>query len=332
MNIYELAKKAGVSTATVSRVINNSSKVSEKTRKRILSIMEEENYIPSAFARGLSGSPARTVGIITIDIRDQYFASVIHSLEQELSLHQYNVILCNTGGEIEEQRNYINLLLQKKVEAIVLVGSVFRNPQLKGAISQVTGSVPVIIANEKVEGDNIYSIICNEGKGIKEAVIKLHNKGYENFAYVKVGGTYSAGRKLQGFYDAVKEITLPEENAKVFHTDRELECAYSIADEIIRELPGKTAIICGEDLTALGILQRLREQNFSVPQDFAVTGFNNSIYSRCSTPGLTTLDSQSSAMGLAAARLCLDVLSGRQVPTLSTIDTMLITRESTGDI
>lgn len=332
MNIYELAEKAGVSTATVSRVINNSPKVSDRTRKKILALMEEENYIPSAFARGLSGSPAKTIGIITIDIRDQYFASVIHSLEQELSLHQYNVILCNTGGKIDDQRNYTTLLLQKKVEAIILVGSVFRNPQLKGALSQVTGTIPVIIVNEKLEGENIYSLICNEGKGIREAVTRLYEKGHRNFVYIKAGDTYSAGRKLKGFLDARIELDLPPSMSVVLETTTGLESTAQAAETIAAMNPAPTAIICGEDLTALGVIQNLRESGASIPGDYSVTGFNNSIYAQCSTPKLTTLDSQSSAMGLAAARLSLDVLAGRKVPALSTIDTELIVRESTGPL
>lgn len=329
MNIYELAEKAGVSTATISRVINNSSKVSEKTRKKILALMEEENYIPSAFARGLSGSPARTIGIMTIDIRDQYFASVIHSIEQELSLSKYNVILCNTGGEVEEQRNYINLLLQKKVEALILVGSVFKNPQLKGAISQVTDKIPVIIANEKVEGENIYSLICNDGKGIEEAVLHLHEQGHRQFSYVKVDDTYSANRKQQGFLNAVKKLKLSDEHYQILPVDRGLEKASTVVDKILSMKSPPSAILCGEDLTALGIIQSLQKSGYSVPGDFSVTGFNNSIYSQCSIPQITTLDSQSSAMGLASARLCLDVLAGRKVPALSTIDTELILRGST---
>lgn len=294
--------------------------------------MEEENYIPSAFARGLSGSPARTIGIITIDIRDQYFASVIHSLEQELSLHQYNVILCNTGGIVDDQRNYINLLLQKKVEAVILVGSVFKNPQLKGAISLVTGRIPVIIVNERIEGENIYSIICNEAKGIRQTVLRLYKSGHRRFVYVKAGDTYSAGRKLKGFLDACSELGLSGKDSHVLETDTSLESAESTAESIMDLFTHPSAIVCGEDLTALGIIQSLTGKGFSIPGDFAVTGFNNSIYSHCSTPRLTSIDSQSSAMGLAAARLSLDVLEGRQVASLSTIDTELIIRESTGPI
>jgi len=329
MNIYEIARKAGVSTATVSRVLNDSPKVSEKTREKIHKLMKEENYLPSAYARGLSGTPAKTIGILTIDIRDQYFASVIHSLEQELSLFQYNVILCNTGGELDDQRNYIELLLQKKMEALILVGSVFKNPQLKGIISRVAEKIPMIIVNEKVEGDNIYSIICDEGQGIKDAVLELYKNDHREFVYIQAGDTYSAKRKMKGFLDAGKDVCgLITEN-RILEVETDLQSAHKIVKKILSMNPRPSAIICGEDLTALGIMQELTKQGYTIPGDFSVTGFNNSIYSECATPPLTTIDSQSSAMGLAAARLTLDLLGGRKVPSLSRISTEMVIREST---
>ena len=332
MNIYEIAQKAGVSTATISRVLNNSPRVSQKTRDKILKLMEEENYLPSAYARGLSGTPAKTIGILTIDIRDQYFASVIHSLEQELSLHQYNVILCNTGGELDDQRNYISLLIQKKVDALILVGSVFKNPHLKGVINKVAAEIPLIIVNENVEGDNIYSLICDEGKGIKEAVLHLYEGGHRNFVYLKAGDTYSARRKLNGFLSSKKIISDLNLEKNILDTKTGLEAARAIVPEILAITPRPSAIICGEDLTALGAMQELIKRGFTIPDDFSVTGFNNSIYSMCSTPQMTTIDSQSSAMGLAAARLALDVLNKRQVPSLNRISTELILRESTATL
>ncbi len=292
--------------------------------------MEDENYLPSAYARGLSGTPAKTIGILTIDIRDQYFASVIHSLEQELSLHDYNVVLCNTGGALDDQRNYISLLLQKKVVALILVGSVFKNPQLKGMMSKVSEKIPLIIVNEKVEGNNIYSIVCDEGKGVKDAVTGLYNIGHRNFIYIKAGDTYSARRKTKGYLDAAENLQFSDKEQSILSIGTELESARLSVSGILKRTPRPSAIICGEDLSALAIMQELTKRGFSIPADFSVTGFNNSIYSQCATPTMTSIDSQSSAMGLSAARLTLDVLAKRNVPSLSIINTEMIERESTG--
>jgi LacI family transcriptional regulator len=329
MNIYEIAQKAGVSIATVSRVLNNSPKVSEKTRARISEVIARENYLPSAHARGLSGAPGKTIGILTIDIRDQYFASVIHSAEQKLSLHQYNLILCNTGGELNDQRNYISLLMQKKVDAIILVGSVFNYPQLADTLRQVATEIPIIIVNENLSGDNIYSIVCDETTGVSSGITHLYNKGHRYFAYIKVGNSYSAKRKIQGFYNIPK--LYPEINIenRVLEVEKGLEPAQNVVSQILDMNPRPTAIICSEDITALGIIQEITAKGFKIPRDFAVIGFNNAIYSKCSTPTLTTIDSQSSSMGLAAARLTLDILNKVKAPVLTTIATELVIRKST---
>ncbi|MGL1890860.1 MAG: LacI family transcriptional regulator [Spirochaetaceae bacterium] len=325
MNIYEIAKKAGVSTATVSRVINSSSKVSEKTRLKILKLMEEENYTPSAFARGLSGSSVKSIGILTIDIRDEYYASVIHSMEQELSLSKYNVILCNTGGESDTQRNYISLLMQKKIDVLVLVGSVFKYSELKEIIETVSSKIPVIIVNESLKGDNIYSILSDENEGINQLVLHLKGLGHKNFVYIKSSSSYSAKRKLKGFTNEVKD-------QPIIPAVKGLENSLKIVDEILELQKRPTAIICDEDIVALGIIQQLTIKGFNVPKDFSVTGFNNLIYSECSNPLITTIDSQSSAMGLAAGRLVLDILSDKSTAKVSTINTELIIKGSSASV
>jgi len=329
MNIYEIAEKAGVSIATVSRVINKSSKVSNKTREKIEQLMEEEHYIPSAYARGLSGSPGKSIGILTIDVRDQYFAAVIYAMEQEFSLHQYNLILCNTGGELDTQRNYISLLIQKKVDALILVGSVFNYPELRETLLRVAKKIPIIIVNESLEGDNIYSVISDENNGISSAVKYLYNKGHRDFVYIKEGSTFSSNRKLSGIdNDEIRKLGIVT-NGRFINIEKGLDPAIKSVDSILKMKPKPTAIVCGEDLTAMGIVQELTKRGYNVPEDFSVTGFNNLIYSRCSYPQLTTIDSQSNEMGLTAARMTLDILGKKSVKKSVLIKTELIIREST---
>lgn len=325
MNIYEIAQKAGVSTATVSRVINNSSKVSEKTRAKINKLMEEENYLPSAFARGLSGTSAKSIGILTIDIRDQYYASVIHSLEQELSLSKYNVILCNTGGESDIQRNYISLLLQKKIDVLILVGSVFKNDKLKEIIDLVSKKIPVIIVNENVDGENIYSLICEESKGMNNLILYLKSLNHKNFVYIKSSNSFSAKRKLSGF-------KLSLDNQPIFEVSKERDDAKIVVNNILKLKIKPTAIICDEDLTALWIIQELTFRGFNVPKDFSVTGFNNLTYSLCSNPPMTTVDNKSSTMGLTAAKIALDILDLKNVPNVTKLSTELIIRGTTSSV
>ena len=114
MNIYDVAKEAGVSIATISRVLNDPSLVSEKTRKKVEEVLLKHNYTPNAIARGLVVKSMKTIGMLTIDIRDVYYANVAYTMEHELSKNGYNVILCNTGGDVEEKAKYIKILAEKR--------------------------------------------------------------------------------------------------------------------------------------------------------------------------------------------------------------------------
>ena len=115
MNIYDIAKEANVSTATVSRVLNNSGKVSEKTRERVLSVVNKYSYSPNVFARGLMSASLKTIGVLTVDIRDMYYATVAYTIEQEFEKLGYSVILCNTGVNAEQKERYIAMLTEKPV-------------------------------------------------------------------------------------------------------------------------------------------------------------------------------------------------------------------------
>jgi len=332
MTIYEIARKAGVSVATVSRVINNSKNVSPKTRNRILKLIQEEDYVPSSLAQGLSGVATKDIGILLNDVRDQYFAEVVHSMEQEFSSRGYSSILCNTGGALDDQRNYLSLLMKKKVGAVILVGSVFRNPELETAVREVSSKIPVIIINESYSGENVYSLLCDEELGVKEAVRYLFGLGHTRFAFVKQADTYSARRKQNGFRLGLDEAGLDKEDHPVFQIAPGIEAARKIARKIMDLDNPCTAVISDEDLTAVGIVQGLQKLGQRIPQDYSIIGFNNSLYTECVSPSLTSIDSQMAATGLNAARLCLDVLEGRSVPARNMVLPELVVKGSTGKV
>ena len=125
MNIYDISKKAGVSIATVSRVLNDSAKVSAATRQRVLDVIRETNYMPNAFARSLGLNSMYTVGLLCSDPSDVYQAQAVCYLERELRNHSYTSMLCCTGGRLEEKQNHLHLLLSRSVDALVFIGSHF---------------------------------------------------------------------------------------------------------------------------------------------------------------------------------------------------------------
>ena len=162
MNIYEIAKRAGVSIATVSRVINNNPNVRDETREKVEKAIEESNYTVNDIARSLAVKTTHTIGVMTSDVRDSYYANAIYTIEQEFRELGYNVILCNTGQELQKKKKYLKVLLEKKVDGIILVGSVFKEQGDNSHIIEASKKVPVVILNSHIEGENIYSIVCDD--------------------------------------------------------------------------------------------------------------------------------------------------------------------------
>ena len=164
MTIYDISEKAGVSIATVSRVLNGSSNVSEKTKQKVLDVINQCEYTPNAFARGLGLNTMKTIGIMCADSSDLYLAKAIYYIEQKLRGNGYDSILCCTGYDLENKKSCMNLLITKKVDGIILVGSNFvydkdtENRYILDAASQV----PVMLLNAALEAPNVYSILSDD--------------------------------------------------------------------------------------------------------------------------------------------------------------------------
>lgn len=176
MNIYDVSKKAGVSIATVSRVLNGNPNVSEKTRARVHAVMNELGYTPNVFARGLGLGSIKTIGIMCSDSSDPYLAHAIYYLERELRVNGYDSILCCTGNSLETKQQYFNLLRSKKVDAIILAGSKFIEPKVKDNTYIIDGAqeIPIMLVNGYLEGDNIYSTVCDDRMAVHKATGSAH--------------------------------------------------------------------------------------------------------------------------------------------------------------
>ena len=179
MNIYDISTQAGVSIATVSRVLNGSEKVSPATRQKVLDIIEKNGYTPNAFARSLSFNTMSTVGILCSDASDVYQAQAIFYLERELRDKSYTSMLCCTGHNLQEKKEYLNLLLSRNVDAIFFIGSHFVESTGKGNeyIFNAAKKIPVFLLNGKLDGPNIYSILCDDESASKDITDLLFDRG-----------------------------------------------------------------------------------------------------------------------------------------------------------
>lgn len=329
MNIYDIAKKAGVSIATISRVINGSTSVSDKTRKKVTDVMQEMGYTPNAYARGLMGNSMKTIGIMTIDVRDLYFANAIHTIEIETRKMGYNIFLCSTGEDIDEKKKYLKLLLEKRVDGIILVGSVFKEKKDNSHILETAKQVPVVMVNGNVNGENVYCITCDDFTGTYDMARHLIKKGHKDIIYIYDADTFSGFEKLKGFRQAASENNINLSENSIIKVEKSLDGSCNAIKALINKGVNFTAVITSEDILGSGAIRALRGAGFEVPRDVAVTGYNNSIISRCTTPELTSVDGKVESLSSSAVKLLIDILEGKNVPVKTTIMPELVIREST---
>lgn len=331
MNIYDVSKQAEVSIATVSRVLNGNPNVSEKTRSRVLQVMDELGYTPNIFARGLGLNTMKTIGIMCSDSSDPYLANAIFYLERELKAHGYDSILCCTGYSLETKRSYFELLRSKRVDAIILAGSKFveMKPKDNAYILEGAKELPIMLVNGHLEGENIYSTVCDDKTAVYHAVTQLIKSGHRKIMYLYTSHSFSGINKLQGYQDACTDLGISPDDAYIHQCPKD----FTAARELLAALRDKglafDAVVTSDDSLAVGAVKYAHENGISIPDELSIIGYNNSLFSQCTYPELTSIDSKVEALCTTTVNTLMGIFSGGNVPSKTTIAADLITRETT---
>ena len=329
MNIYDIANEAGVSITTVSRVINNKKNISKKTKDKVEAVLQKYNYAPNAMARGLVAKSMKTIGVITVDITDLHHANAACIIEREFARLGYNVILCNTNNTSSENVNYFKMLKERKVDGIILMGSVFNDDDIKSSVLSYVNDIPLVLLNGFLGIDNTYSVLVDDSYGVSLCVEHLIKKGHSNIVYVQDANTYSGNQKRDGFIYGMNKHGLKIDSNSIVTVEKGLEGGYEAVEKFISLKKNFSAIIFGEDITAIGGLKKLRELNLDVPNDVAIIGFNNSTLSRCCYPELTSVDNKVETTSSLSVKLLDDLIENRNATSNILVRPELVIREST---
>ena len=329
MNIYDIAKEAGVSISTVSRVMNHKGNVNPETRKKVEEILEKNNYTPSAIARGMVSKSMKTVSVLTVDIRVPHYARTAYTIAREFSRRGYEVSLCNTGGELEETIKYLRTAREKKTDGIVLVGSVFNTLCKNAEISGLLQNIPVVLANGKLELPNSYSVLVDDRYGVSLAVEHLIQKGHREIYYLRDMDTVSAQLKCEGFIAEMEKCGLKNARQQVLETASSIEGGIKAVEQLIRRKQKFTGIVCGEDITAAGVVKALLHYGIKVPEEVAVTGYNNSEYAKICEPQLTTIDNKPELVAMMSVQLLTSLIEKTEVYSSCTIQPELVEGQTT---
>lgn len=332
MNIYDISTQAGVSIATVSRVLNGSSKVSDATRQKVLDVIEKNGYTPNAFARSLCLNTMSTVGILCSDASDVYQAQAIYFLERELRNKSYTSMLCCTGYHLQEKKEYLKLLLSRNVDALFFIGSHFVESTGKGNgyILNAAKKIPVFLLNGKLEGENVYSILCDDEAASQNITDLLFEKGSTAPIYLYRALNYSGQRKIRGFCTSSKEHGIMDAEKRTFSSPGPVEKTCQILENIKKSGIFFDAVASADDELAAGAVKYALHNGLHIPEDFQVTGYNNSVLATCSSPEITTLDNKVEFMCTTAVSQMMQVLEGKDVPPQMIYSGSIVEHETTG--
>ena len=195
MNIYDIAREAGVSIATVSRVLNHKDTVRADTRAKVEKVLKRCNYAPSAIAQGMVSKSLHTVAVLTVDIRDSHYSRTAYTIEREFGRRGYEVILCNTGGDRAETLRTLQAVAQKQVDGLILVGSIFNTICQGAEMENLLRKMPVVLANGTLALPDAYSVMVDDCRGVEMAVEHLVKTGRRDLYYIKDKATDSAAAK-----------------------------------------------------------------------------------------------------------------------------------------
>ena len=334
MNIYDISEKAGVSIATVSRVLNGNANVSEKTRKRVLDVMERYGYTPNAFARGLGLNSMKTIGLLCTDSSNIFQAKAISYIEQQLQEAGYDSILCCSGYELESKKKCMNLLLNKKVDAIILISShfVYGTEKENQYIVDAGAQVPVMILNGEVDAPNIYGVLTDDEACTYKAVTKLAKDGIRKILYFYHSNSYSGKKKLEGYRRGVEDYGLEQDESLLQFYEQSLQDIPKMAEYLWKLWESGVrfeGILTSDDELALGALKFAKFAGLKVPEDLSVIGYSNSMLATSGVLELTSVDIKLEKICQHLISSLLRVFDGEEIPQQAYFSGELLERDTT---
>jgi len=329
MNIYDIAKKAGVAASTVSRVVNDKPGIKAETREKIRRLLKKYNYEPNQTARGLVNRTSHTIGILMPDIRVLNHTACAYTVQREMAANGYCCFIVNTGEDFDEIAVQMRLLRQRQIDGLIVIGSFYQCPEMEEKVREFFPAIPVVMANATLDLPNVHSVMLDEITGVSEMVDSLWRKGKRNFAFViPEKREASVGRKLKGFKHGIA-VHGRRRDLWIYHCENSPRGGYDVAVEIVKRHPKVDAIMFCWDLEATGALRALVDMGIDIPGQVAVTGVDNSLYCELSYPKLSSVDVKPRDMSYAAARIMLDLLAGVETVRVLVIPPRLCEREST---
>jgi LacI family transcriptional regulator len=345
LTITEIAEKSGVSVSTVSRVLNNSPSVSKEKRERIQKIIDQYNYTPSIFARGMVNYKTKNIGVILPDITNPYFASLFLQVESFALKNMYATILFNTMFSRNLQKfetplteeDYFKIILEKQVDGVLILGGQIDKENISESFIQALNllheKVPVVIVGSRIEGCTCLFVERNLKQGVTSIVRHFTALGHERIGFIGgEPGIRVTSSRIEAFKDSMRAHGREVKEQYIVTSDYYAPDGYTAMVQLLEDsgerLP--TAVIAINDMVALGAIRAMKDRRLQCPEDIAIASCDQFLHSDYSIPRLTSMDLHNEYLGRMAVLQLVSAINGSEEAISIQHMPELIVRESCG--
>jgi LacI family transcriptional regulator len=336
ITIFDIAKEAGVSIATVSRVLSESVGVKAETKQKVIDIIKKYNFSPSMIARGLHQRKSNTLGIVLPEITNPFYAELFNSADTEAQRFGYSMLLHRIEQDERVDPSFIDRLIEKRLDGVLLAGGIVEcpTPEVINILARLQRYMPMMIFAPPINGlDCIYLYVDLYGSAC-QSVRHLHALGHRRIALL--GGddsNISSNEREKGFFDETLKLSINSNSAYRHETGYTPASGEVGVLKLLSSIPRKewpTALIAINDLVALGALRQLNRMGMTVPGDFALIGCDDQFFAQYTIPPLTTVDLHTAELGRTAVKYLLDAREENAIHFTQMRESSLIVRESCG--
>lgn len=335
VTIEDIAREAGVSIATVSRVINKTKPVSAELRDRVYEVIEKNHFKPNSLAQGLITKKTNTIGIIVPDISNAVFGKLTKGINSVFAQEGYTVVLCESQGELEKELKLLGILEEKQIEGLLFAGVDVNHTLVERMRKR---NYPVVLVTQEASEDEeaVHTVIHNNVEAMYDAVKFLLDNGHERIAYL--GGSkndFSSGKKrVIGYKKALEEAGIEVKDSYIAQGDFSFEAGYQGMKKLYEEnskLP--TAVVTGSDVIAVGAIQYLDNMRVKIPDDISIMGFDDSEFATYIKPELSTVRISYYDEGVKAAEMLRELMDGStEAPMKEYVPHKIIRRSTTKNL
>lgn len=328
-NIYDVAKEAGVSISTVSRVIQGASNVLPETRTRVEDAIQHLNYHPNRLAQQFRAQQTKMILVIVPEIGNPFFADILTGIEDVAAKVDYNVLLVDSHGNRAVESRCYEMLSQKLVDGIITFSVGIPKEELK----QLASQYPVVIGIRYFSEKTIANVTIDNIKATKDITSYMLNLGHKRICYLGgLEGVPIYQDRASGYMEALKERGIPVDHSLIVHCTPDVQGGYDAISSLLHDADRKfTAIVASGDIMAIGAIRALNDRGLKIPDDVAISGFDDIAFSALVTPSLTTVRQPKHQIGVRTMEKLMDLIAGKTLASnRDVLNYEIVIRESSG--